>query len=154
MLKAWELELITNQANEDTWQSATMTHQDLDAYQAHLIEMVGDKRAIILSYKKEKTVFWVHLRTDYIAEFHVFSEGGVHKLTAAFRKFIKEIWGVCPQIRIETRVRKPVLCAILKRSGIPIEGVRRKAWFDKATQEMIDENVYAIHRPNTTGYSF
>ena len=145
-LREWEVDLITSQADESTWQSSTLTSADLDGYQGKILSLLVDKKAILISYEDLQTTYLVNLHSEFVGEFHVFSTGGTWKLTESFRRFQRDVWNRCGQMRIETRVRKPALQAILKRCGVPVESVRRKSWYDKDQYLMVDEKVYALHR--------
>ncbi|MCI0527062.1 MAG: hypothetical protein L0Y56_06425, partial [Nitrospira sp.] len=95
VVKEWEVDLICSQADESTWQSSTLTTADLDGYQGHLLSLLNNKKAVLVSYEDLRTTYLVHLRTEFVAEFHVFSEGGLWKLTESFRRFKHDVWSAC-----------------------------------------------------------
>lgn len=141
---AWALRMVMDHTAQANLQYKTVPAGMLEQYTEDLVGMLldGGEHWFML-YPEFKTCFMVVHQTDWVAEVHMFSEGGPWNVIKSARRFRDEVWAECDYTRIEWRVQEPVIKAIVEKAGYRVEGVRRKAWRSK-TGEMVDEYMYAI----------
>lgn len=136
----------TDQAN---LQFNNVSPEILEGYTEEIVDRLQAGDHWLMLYPEHKTCFMIVAQTDYVAEGHVFSEGGPWGMISALRKVREDIWSECDYTRIEWRVQEPVIKAIVEKAGYRVEGTRCKAWRSKAGV-MVDEYTYAIIRGEKT----
>ncbi|MCI0562303.1 MAG: hypothetical protein MN733_27785, partial [Nitrososphaera sp.] len=110
---AWALRMVMDHTATANLQLNIVPAGTLEAYTETMIERLLDGGHWFMLYPEFKTCFMIVEKTNFVAEGHVFSEGGPWGMIKALRKIREDIWAECDYTRVEWRVQEPVIKAIV-----------------------------------------